>query len=208
MIDKLKYIFGPKCTGVNVNGEITEFINVPSKQMKFCEAINYSFDVPVRFNNENLGCPGARRSVGFDNGDKHLAKIIFENNNIPEQFVRKALTIIPALQGIRHINLGLPEYMEKDTQPDLYILYIHPNAVTAIKHILAKHKIIPSIPPYSLLSVCGNIFANCYINKLVSISFGCPESRKNGGIEKNEVVIGLPFEIAKLIIDSKLNLKQ
>jgi len=43
---------------------------------------------------------------------------------------------------------------------------------------------------------------------VVSISFGCPESRKHGGIDKNEVVLGFPFEIAKLIINNKLDLKQ
>lgn len=67
-------------------------------------------------------------------------------------------------------------------------------------HAMAKQNIIPSIPPYSLLSVCGNVFANSYINQAISISFGCPESRKFGGIGENEVVLGLPFAMAKQII--------
>lgn len=143
MITELKNIFGPKYSAININGETTEFMNIPAKPMKFCEAVNHSFNIPVRLINENLGCPGARRGAGFDNNDR----------------------------------------------------------ITGILHTVAKSKIMPSIPPYSLLSVCGNVFANCYKNQTVSISFGCPESRKYGGIEQDEVVIGFPFKTAKFIID-------
>ncbi|MBN2213613.1 MAG: DUF169 domain-containing protein [Bacteroidales bacterium] len=205
MIDKLKKKFGPKCAAININGEVNEFINIPSKQMKFCEAVDYSFNIPLRLNPENLGCPGARRCIGFDNEDRQLAIAISGNNNIPAQFVQDALNNVSKLQSIRHINLGLTEYMEKDTKPDLYIVYVKPDNVTTVMHNLAKYSTMPSIPPYSLLSVCGNVFANCYINKLVSVSFGCPESRKCGGIEKDEVVMGIPYKTAlQLIRDNKV----
>lgn len=203
MIDELKKIFGPKCSAININGETKEFFNVPSKQMKFCEAVNYSFNIPVRLLSENLGCPGARRSIGFDTNDQQLAKTISENNKITLPFVIDALNSIPALQNIRHINLGITEYMEKETEPDLYILYVKPGMITSLIHTLAKNKIIPSIPPYSLLSVCGNVFANCYVKHSVSISFGCPESRKYGGIGEKEVILGLPYASAKLIINAE-----
>jgi len=202
MIDELKNIFGPKCSAININGETTEFMNVPAKPMKYCEAVNSSFNVPIRLINENLGCPGARRCIGFNNDDSQLAKTISGNNKIPFPFIIDVLKTIPTLHDIRHINLGITEYMEKETRLDLFILYVKPERITGIMHTLAKNKIMPSIPPYSLLSVCGNVFANCYINQTVSISFGCPESRKHGGIEQDEVVIGFPFKTAKFIIDA------
>ncbi len=61
--DKLIQMFGPKCTAINVNGELTEFINIPARQMKFCEALNQSCIVPIRLNAANLGSPGAGRSI-------------------------------------------------------------------------------------------------------------------------------------------------
>jgi len=204
MIDELKNIFGPKCSAINVNGETTEFINVPAKPMKLCEAVNYSFNIPVRLINENLGCPGARRCTGFDNNDRKLAQTISGNNKIPYSFIMNALNNIPTLHDVRHINLGITKYMEKEMKLDLFILYVKPDRVTGIMHKLAKHKITPSMPPYSLLSVCGNVFINSYINQSVSISFGCPESRKHGGIEENEVVLGLPYTIAKFIVAKKI----
>jgi len=75
-------------------------------------------------------------------------------------------------------------------------MYVKPFIITDLMHNLAKSGIRPSIPSYSFLSVCGNVLANCYLNQVVSISFGCPESRKHGAIGKNEIVIGLPFKVA------------
>jgi len=90
---KLKQLFGPKCTGININGE--------------------------------------------------------------------------SLTGISHINLGLTESMEHDLQPDLYIIYVQPFRITDLMHNLAQLEIRASIPSYSFLSVCGNVFANCYLNQVV-----------------------------------------
>ena len=200
MIDKLKQLYVPKCTAINVNGELTKFINIPTIQMKFCEAANQSFKVPIRLNADNLGCPGARRSIGFESNDKQLAKTISVENNLPVKFIRTALQKIPFLNGINHINLGLTGYLENNLQPDLYIMYIQPFKVTGLMHKLAKIAVKPSIPPYFLLSVCGNVFANCYTNQVVSISFGCPESRESGGIEKDEIIVGLPFSVAENLL--------
>ena len=203
MIDKLKKIFGPKCTAINIDGEITEFINVPSKPLKFCEAVKYSFNIPLRLINNNLSCPGARPGDGFNKNDKYLVRILSRNDNIPVSFITTALNLKPTLHDGHHINMGLTEYMEKEIKTDLYILYIKRRLVTAVMQDLEKYKITPSIPPYSLLSVCGNVFSNCYVNQLLSISFGCPDSRKHGDIEKDEVVLGLSYKFAKLIIDTK-----
>ncbi len=200
MIDKLKDIIGPKCTAINVNGEISEFINVPSTQLKFCEAVNCSFNIPIKLNNSNLGCPGARRSAGFDSDDLELSKTISGNNNIPVKFIVNALEHISNLDSIRHINLGLTEYMERMINPDLYIAYVKPEFITSIMHKLLRMNIKISIPPSSLLSICGNVFANCYTNQTVSISFGCSESRKHGGIDKDEVIIGFPATIAQNLL--------
>lgn len=201
MIDELKKLFGRKCTSVNINGITGEFLNEPLKQMKFCEAVNYSFNIPIRLTEGNLGCPGARRCMGFNNDETMLAQTIAENNKIPISFIVSAMKKIPVLQGIRFINLGMPGFMESELIPDLFILYVQPSQITSIMHSLAKHKMMPSVPAFSLLSVCGNIFANCCKNKVISISFGCPESRKHGGIEKNEVVLGVPYADAPIFVE-------
>jgi len=199
-IDKLKRIFGTKCTAININGESHNFINIPSGNTRLCEAVKQSIKVPVRISKENLDCPGARRSVAFENDERQLIKEIAGHSQISENYIINALLTIPALNGIRHINLGVTESMENDLPPDLYIMYVQPFKITNLMHNLAKMEISPSIPSYSFLSVCGNVLANCYLNQAVSISFGCPESRTHGGIGKNEVVFGLPAKAASELL--------
>jgi len=198
--DKLKQIFGIKCTAININGESDSLINIPTRKMRLCEAVDQSFKVPVQINSENLDCHGARRSVGFDSDEKQLVKEISEHSHISESFIRNALRRIPVITGIRSINLGLTESMEDKLHPDLYIIYVKPFLITNLMHILAKMEIEPSIPSYSFLSVCGSVLANCYSRQTVSISFGCPESRNQGGIGENEVVLGLPAKIASELL--------
>lgn len=199
MINDLKNRFGGKCSGINING-IAQDINQTSVKMKLCEAVKYSFDIPIQVNNENLGCPGARRSIGFDSDNLKLAKTISNNNDIPLSHVKNILKEIPAIKTeIGRVNFGIKQEMEEYLPPDLFIMYVYPSEITKIMHLLTKHMLEPSIPPYALLSICGNVFANSYINKLISISFGCPESRKYGGVEDNEVVVGIPFQFAKYL---------
>lgn len=198
--DKLKEIFGKKCTAININGESDSFINIPIRKMSLCQAVDQSFRVPLRISSENLDCPGARRSVGFENNEKQLIKEISEHSHISGCFIRNALRRIPVITGIRHINLGLTESMENDLQPDLYIIYVKPFIITDLMHNLAKMGIEPLIPSYSFLSVCGSVLANCYSRQAVSVSFGCPESRNHGGIGENEVVLGLPAQIASKLL--------
>jgi len=202
MTDRLKRLFGSKCTAININGESDSFINIPSRQMTLCEAVGQSFKVPLRLNGDNLVCPGARRSVGFDADHEQLIKEISGHSHISERYISYALQTIPALTGIRHINLGLTESVENILQSDLFIMYVKPFIITDLMHNLAKSEIRPSMPSYSFLSVCGNVLANCYLNQVISISFGCPESRKHGAIGNNEIVIGLPFKVAEELLKS------
>lgn len=200
MINELKNRFGKKCSGINVNG-VANAINIPSKRIKLCEAVNYSFNDPTQINNDNLGCPGARRSIGFDKENQKLAQTISENNSIPVSFIIEALNNISILKdNVTQINLGITQGMEKLLPPDLFIMYVQPSIITKIMHLFSQYKIQPSIPIYSLLSICGNVFANCYNNKIPCISFGCPDSREYGGVKENEVIIGIPAKLVKYLL--------
>ena len=200
MIDELKKKFGNKCSSIKINGGVMTLGNIPKFPITFCEALNYSFNVPIQIDSKNIGCPGARRSIGFDKDNEKLVKTISENSNIPESFINNALSDIPTLScDVRNINLGMTREMEETHTPDLYIMYVQPSKITEMMHLYAQYKIQPSIPTYSLLSICGNVFANSYVNQLISISFGCLESRKNGGVDDNEVIVAVPYQYAKYL---------
>lgn len=201
MINDFKKIVGDRCSGININGKISG-INIPSKQMRLCEALNHSFNVPLQINKDMIGCPGARRSIGVDNDERKLAAFISENTKIPVSFIFEAFENIPTLDSnFSHFNLGITEDIEKLLPPDIFVAYVAPSTITQIMHVFAQQNIQVSIPPYSLLSVCGNVIANTYINKIPSISFGCPESRKHGGVKENEVVIGVPADMVSFLLN-------
>ena len=200
MIEKLKARFGNKCSGIKINALDLCPVNIPEKSMKFCEAIDYSFKVPIRINENNLDCPGARRNVGFDKEDDKLAKAISDNTHIPFNYVLSSLQKIPILmKKAYNITLGITEEMEKFIQPDVFIIYTQPVNIMQIIHYYAKKKIKPVISPYSLLSICGNVFVRSYQDENINISFGCPESRECGGVDNEEIVIGIPYEMTFLV---------
>jgi len=199
--EKLRKVFGRRFTLVNLNGEVFEHINVPQKELKFCEAVHYSFDVPIRLNRVNLYCPGARRSMGFDENDGMLAGTIANNHRLPDSEVTESLRKIPVIKMVKHINLGLTEAMTGDITPDLLIAYLQPEKVTGLMQWLARKGVGLNIRPFFLLSVCGSVAAACYTEQEASISFGCQDSRKFGGLQADEVVLGIPWKIALEMIN-------
>ncbi|MEF8811277.1 MAG: DUF169 domain-containing protein [Bacteroidales bacterium] len=170
--------------------------------MKFCEAVDYSFKIPILLNKDNLNCPGARRTFGFDPQSNELVKTISENTQIPLRYIIKALDSIPVIDQVHDLVLGIPGDMEKFLSPDVYIIYTQPKQMTHFIHSIARIEKKPFISPYSLLSICGNVFAQSYRQGWISLSFGCPESRNFGGVKNDEVVMGLPYHVVKKIRDA------
>jgi uncharacterized protein (DUF169 family) len=200
MINKLKSRFGKRCSGIKINPPELGRVNVAEKQMKFCEAVYYSFKVPVQIDKNNIYCAGAKRNLGYGGNDDSLAKKIAGNNNIPLNFILSALQNIPALKKNEYkIVLGITEEMEKFVQPDVFIIYAKPASIMQIIHDYARKEIKADISPYSLLSICGNVFIKSYMEGNINISFGCPESREFGGVDNEEVIIGVPYKMALLI---------
>jgi len=194
MISKLKNRFGLFCTGIKVNYD-KEFDNSPLKSLRFCEAVNDSFHTPVLFNPQNLSCLGSKRSFGVFENDDELIQHISQDSQVVPETVKNVLNDIPIIDSkINNILLGINEEMEKDITPDLYIMYIKPKDVLVLmREYTQKLNKLPSIKPYFFLSVCGNIFVRTYKFGVMSISFGCPESRKYGGVKDNLVIVGIPY---------------
>jgi len=201
MINKIKEYFGTyKCTGLQINCPVDEIINIPSKKLRFCEAVNYSFDIPLLLNKQNIGCIGAERNLGFQKKmDDKICLHISENTGIPRIFVRKMVQNTPAIKiSLNNVYLGITNEMEEKYIPDFFIVYTNPVKVMQLIHELARNnQKRPFISSYSLLSICGNVFVRGYNSDNVCVSFGCPESIKYGGVAENEVIVGFPENITQ-----------
>ncbi len=204
LFDELRNFFGPRCTAVKVNGEPYNFVNYPQKILKFCEAVHFSFQVPVQINKDNIDCPGARRNLGFDRNTDELAKNISINADMPYSYIREILDEIPPVEKpVDNIILGQSGELLDEIVPDVYIIYTKPVIITRFIHQLTRMKMQPFIPPFSLNSICANIFARSYQSGEITISFGCPDSRNHGGVKDEEVIVGIPFEKAEYFIENK-----
>jgi len=197
MLEKMKDFFGPRCTAIQINGDTYAFLNQPQREVKFCEAVYHSFQLPLQIDGSILGCPGARRSLGFDHSSRDLAGMISSHTGIPYRYINTALEDIPVISTpINNVILGITEDLEEQIRPDMYITYTQPDKVMKMMHMLARKKLQPVFPAYSIHSICGNVFSRGLEQQRITVSFGCPESRQFGGVKDDEVIVGIPGKMA------------
>lgn len=203
LVNELKAFFGPRCTGIKINGKPNTFFNKPQKPMKFCQAVNHSFNVPIIMEDDILDCPGARRSIGLDRDTDALAERISKNADMPFNHIRELLNDVPVMNThVNNILLGIPPEKGEHGMPDVFIIYTRPDKIMRFIHLLTRMQIKPVISSYNLTSICGSVFSRSYQNKEINISFGCPDSRTHGGVRENEVIVGLPYNRAAHIFKS------
>lgn len=200
MIEQLKQKYGRKCTGIKIN-ETYPQINVPSKKMSLCEGIKYSFDIPLLLNEKTINCAGARRSLGIEKGSTGLIQEMAQNLNIPPYKIETYLNKIPVLGNkLQLITMGITSEMESFILPDVFIIYMKPYLVAQMLQELVTKDISPVIANNQFLSACGAVLVNSYINQCISVSFGCNGSHENGGVENDDVIVGIPFNYFKYLI--------
>ncbi|MCK5838717.1 MAG: DUF169 domain-containing protein [Bacteroidales bacterium] len=187
-LNQIQNLLGEKQTSIKINGVHFKDYNSPKKPIRFCEAVVSSLQSPLIIRKDDIDCLGAQRSFGFNRDDKKLTAQISEETNIPIRFILNALNEIPVINHpVKNIILGSSE------KPDVTIAFLKPDKITQLTLLYAAYfEEKPLITPYFFMSVCGNIFAQTYNTGKISISFGCPESRKFGGILEDEVIVGIP----------------
>jgi uncharacterized protein (DUF169 family) len=195
MITELKKLYGSTCMGLKVNA-ITGLAPEYTKQARFCEMVGEAFQTTFCVSPHQLKCAGARRSMGLLKRDPELIDHVHEESGIKEATIEKAINDIPRLiNPPENVLMGITESMEKTILPDMYIIFTPPQKVMQLMKMYAlKLDAFPVIKPYTFMSVCANVFVNTYLNHVISISFGCPESRKYGFLKEDQAVVGIPYE--------------
>lgn len=198
MIKVLKENYGQNCLGLKVNCREKNFPGFNLKSpIRFCEAVKEAFNKPLLLRPMDLKCHGSKRSMGLAIDDKALVENIHQESGIDREVIWQAVRDTPRLEKpIENILLGIDSQMEKEIQPDMYIVFLQPaQAMELMKTYSLKLKEFAVIKPYTFMSVCGLVFVNSIKNRVVSISFGCPDSRQYAGLTDNLMVAGIPHEI-------------
>ena len=163
------------------------------KPLRFCEAIAVSRDKELTLTSEMLCCDGAKRSFGWlKDKDSELAARLADKSGMNITTTNKVISQVPKLdEEILAVSIG------NYSNPDVLISYVEPEDVMRL--LRSWQKLYGQNLPVklsSVMAVCGNVAVASFIDNRITISFGCPDSRKYGGIEQNQLVVGLPFKLA------------
>lgn len=186
--NQLDDILGDRQTGVKYNSTETSAYYAPLKPMKFCEAVISSINTQILLQPEEIDCIGAQRAFGYYRNDKKFTSLISEETQIPFKFIQHAISQIPVIDfPLNNVLLGHIE------NPSLSIAFVKPSKITKLIFLYASlFKEKPIVSPFFFMSVCANIAVQTYLTNKMCISFGCPESRKEGRVNENEIIVGIP----------------
>jgi len=164
----------------------------PADQVRFCEALARAAEGEWILTPESVCCAGAQRCFGWLPGtDRDLAWDLAEKLGVSATTAGTAIADVPTLPGrFDAIWVGT------DTAPDVYVSYVVPE--TAMRIVRTWQRIYGKSLPVKvsgIMSVCGSAVVNSYVNHTISLTFGCPDSRRYGGIGPEQLVIALPADL-------------
>jgi uncharacterized protein (DUF169 family) len=161
--------------------------------LRFCEAVVRARAGPLLMRPGSLSCPGANYVFGWrgDLGGRIEANLS-QRWGIGPAVASKMMSQVPVLpRPPKAIGLNTSEV------PDVIVSYCQPTtAMELLRYWQAEFDGMNlGISLSSVFSVCGNVSVGSFRSKDMSLSFGCMDSRQFGGIGRDRLVIGIPYEL-------------
>jgi len=188
--------FRTRGIGVSFVNEISETENDKEiKDVSFCKAVKLAHSEPLRVNKDSLSCPGARFVFGLKNaGPEPVIKELVKNRNISLNTSKKMLGApVRFAKSFQWILLN-------QNNADIYIFLFTPKKVMYFLTLYQMKGELFPVELGSIMAMCGEIAVKTLVTGKISLSFGCPDSRKNGGIRDSELIIGIPQNQIPLLV--------
>ncbi|OGX17897.1 MAG: hypothetical protein A3K83_07895 [Omnitrophica WOR_2 bacterium RBG_13_44_8b] len=168
------------------------------KNVRFCEATKEVAFQAVLLDNESISCPGARYAFGWDIQNKHkLLARCYDKQNIQKNTLKSILSQAPYFKKPpRFIGLNT------EGEPDLVMSYM--SAEKIVNLMQTYHNISGKnldISLCSMMSICGGVAVRSYLEKDISISFGCYDSRKFADMRRENLAVGIPKKFFEIFFD-------
>lgn len=165
---------------------------LPDRETRFCEAVSRGGEGEWILTADRMCCQGAQRSLGWLKGaNRELAWQLAEKMRTSVTVAAKAISEVPVLpDGFEAVWVGT------DTEPDVYVSYVLPE--TAMQIVRAWQRLFgdsPQVRVSGIMSVCGSAVVNSYVSHAISLTSGCPDSRKYGGIRPEQLVVAMPADL-------------
>jgi len=185
----LEKAFGGWWCGVRFSPNAESNAGYAQRPMRFCEAVALSRIGPIVLTSELMNCEGGRRSLGWNTDDARMVQMVAEKSGADSGVTARILAKTPKLKKA-------PDQVVVGTydSPDVVIAYAQPQTVMSIVREWQRLNgdLLP-LEASGYMSVCGAVAAKAYLSNKICISFGCPDAREIGGIGRDRLVIGLPF---------------
>ena len=155
-------------------------------------------------NETGLLCPGGSRSPGWSSSDGALARAMAGKLGISIRTARKTIRNTPCLpKGITAVTIGT-----NDT-PDIVVSYAQPGAVMELLRQWQRTKgTALEAEVSSFMAVCGSVAVRAYLSGRICLSFGCPDSRDYGRIDRDRLAVGLPLRVLSSLLPESHGLAQ
>ena len=186
-------------TGVTFHHDGVPAGNPVRAEMRLCEAVARSFHETIVLPVEYIRCLGARRCLRLTRNDDELALRISTEAGIALDVAYKAIEEVPRVfRPATAVTLG------KQPSPDVVIGYVQPGLImNLVRRWQEIYGAGPSVKLSSFMALCGNVLAGAHTSRQPCLSFGCPDSRKYGGIEEDMLVVGIPSCLAETLFREK-----
>ena len=180
---------------IKTEADLPEGYDLIDEKIRHCEmvrkaSLGFKFYSTI---NEQL-CLGGAGAIGLRdmpeklaNGEKYYSLGRFKDLETAKNLTSKLSIVEDIHQGIIYAPLD-----EADFEVDVIEIITEPvNGMKLAQSIVYKtgDKINPSFA--GIQSLCGDAFANPYINNDINFTLGCDGSRKSAEIKDNEMAIGI-----------------
>ncbi len=157
--------------------------------MRFCEAVCRAREGPIDLSAETICCEGAQRAFGWlKNNDKIFSHRLSEKIGVSPERAGELVRHVPSL-GYPYAGIRVGD----GTNADILVAYVQPETAMRLVRVwetATGRNLRTDIS--TIMAVCGNAVVKAYMNQAISISFGCPDSRRYGGIRPEQMVVAVP----------------
>jgi len=166
--------------------------------VRFCEAVKEAIVHPILLDRKSISCEGAQYALGWRSKYKNeLLNNCHDKNQIEIKALRSLLSNAPYFKKpFEYIGLNTKG------EPDLIISFSTPEKIKElIKIYNYRNGGNLDVSFNSMMPICGDIAVKSYLEKKVSLSFGCDDSRKFSGSGRDTLAIGIPNRLFKVFVD-------
>ena len=178
------------------NPNLKEFKRLES--VRFCEATKKSIIHPVLLDKKSISCPGAQYAFGWRPAYKNeLLNGCKDKRSVSRNIIESMFSQIPHFtKPFKYIGLNT------EGKPDLLISYLPPEKImNLIKRYHNQKGRSLDVSLFSMMSICGSVAVRTFLNKDVSISFGCDDSRKYADMRRENLAVGIPERLFNMFLD-------